>query len=312
MNAFKTMAVVNPRSSNGKTGKGWPDFSKELARRVGAVDFRLTTFPGEATILTREALAKGYDLILSVGGDGTHHEVLNGFFDGTTQINPQAALAVITSGTGGDFRRTLGLEPGPHAALKLLDGEALRPIDVGRFSYFTHDGKPATAHFLNILSFGIGGLVDHYVNTTTKALGGRVSFFMGTLRAMMKYRPQPVRISLDGGPAMERTIHVCAVANGRYFGGGMFIAPQAELDDGQFEVVLLKDLSTARFVTMSSHIYSGTHVQHPNVEVHRASVIEASPVVPGDAVLLDVDGEAKGALPIKVEVLSKCLKLKVW
>ncbi len=309
MRTFRPVAIVNPHSSNGRTGGLWPEVQPQLAAQLGTFDVKMTTHPGEATELTRDCLATGYDLILSVGGDGTHHEVVNGFFDGTTPIAPHAALAVVTSGTGGDFRKTLGLGPGPIAAMETLRGDFVRPVDVGRFSYVDHTGVTRTAHFLNILSFGIGGLVDHFVNNTTKALGGRVSFFMGTLRAMLKFSPQRVRISLDGGEAFERSIHMVALANGRYFGGGMFVAPNAQLDDGLLDCVVMKDLTTPKFVGMSRHIYAGTHLTHPNVEVYRARLIEAWPVG-GDPVLLDVDGEPKGALPIRIEVLHHALNLK--
>lgn len=309
MGRFRPVAIVNPHSSNGRTGRLWPEVRAQIVQKLGALDERMTAFPGQATDLTRECLAAGYDLILSVGGDGTHHEVTNGFFDGNTPINPNAALAVITSGTGGDFRKTLGLGPGPQSALVQLEGDFVTPVDIGRFSYRAHDGSPQTSYFLNILSFGIGGLVDHHVNNTTKALGGRASFFMGTMRAMFQFRPQRVRLTLDGQPPMVRTIHMVALANGRYFGGGMFVAPTAELDDGMFECVVMKDLTTAKFVGMSRHIYKGTHLAHPNVEHYRAKLIEAEPLV-SDPVLLDVDGEPKGALPLRVEVVSRAINLK--
>lgn len=309
MGSFRPLAIVNPRSSNGKTGRHWPRLKEEIAQRIGTFDARLTQGPGDATLLTREGLRQGYDLILSVGGDGTHHEVVNGFFDGTTPVAPQAALAVLTSGTGGDFRKTLGLASGPEAALPTLEGDHSRMLDVGRFTYIDLEGNPRSAYFLNILSFGIGGLVDHYVNTTTKAMGGKVSFVLGTLRAMLGYRSQPVRISLDGGAPFERGVHMCALANGRYFGGGMFVAPEAQPDDGLLDCVIMKDFNTLRFLAMSRYIYAGTHINHPNVECMRARTIEAWSLGQGP-VLLDVDGEPKGALPIKVEVLHHALRLK--
>lgn len=309
MGQYRPVAIVNPHSSNGRTGRLWPHVREQIVRRLGVVDERMTSYPGQATLLARECLNSGYNLILSVGGDGTHHEVVNGFFDGDTVVNPGAALAVITSGTGGDFRKTLGLGPGPEAALDQLDGDFSRQVDVGRFRYRAHDGSTQSAYFLNILSFGIGGLVDHYVNNTTKALGGKASFFMGTMRAMFQFRPQKVRLILDQREPIERTIHMVALANGCYFGGGMYVAPGAELDDGLLDCVVMRDLSTAKFVGMSRHIYKGTHLAHPHVEHFRARVIEALPLGQ-EPVLLDVDGEPKGALPLRVEVAPRAINLK--
>jgi YegS/Rv2252/BmrU family lipid kinase len=305
---FKPFVLVNPNSSNGRTGRIWPEFSSCIQEHLGTYEHAFTEHRGHGSILVREALAKGFDLIVSVGGDGTHNEVINGFFDGCELVNPDAAIAVATSGTGGDFRKTLGLAAGPHAALETLSGDTTTPIDVGRFTYKNTNGDSAMGYFLNVLSFGIGGLVDQKVNSTTKALGGKTSFFIATLRALSQFRRQTVELSLDGGPATTLQIHNIAVANGRYFGGGMMIAPDADMSDGQFEVVSFVDMSTPSFMSLASSIYKGTHLSHPRVLHSRASRIEA---LSEDLVLLDVDGEQPGSLPLVIENLPGKIRLKV-
>jgi YegS/Rv2252/BmrU family lipid kinase len=304
---YKTCVIVNPNSSNGRTGRDWPRLEAAIRERVGTFDHRFTTRPGEGADLTREALAGGYEMVVSLGGDGTHNEVVNGFFDGEKQLNPAAVLAVVTSGTGGDLRRTLGFEKGPWAALDCLAGRRTRPMDVGRFTYRTHDGRPAIGHFINILSFGIGGLVDQKVNTTSKALGGRASFFIATVRALLQFRRQTVMLSLDGAPATPMAIHNVAIANGRFFGGGMMVAPGAEPDDGLFDVVSFVNMSTPAFVSLANSIYKGQHLTHPNVQSGRASRVEATS---DERVLLDVDGEQLGTLPLTVENLKQRILVK--
>mgnify|MGYP002639857592 CR=1 FL=1 len=305
---FRTCVIVNPNSSNGKTGQQWEALAAAMKERIGTFDHHFTSHSGEGADLTREALAKGYEMIVSVGGDGTHNEVTNGFFDGLRPIAPEAVLAVVTSGTGGDLRRTLGLEKGPFAALDTLPGRATRPFDVGQFTYLAHSGETRMGYFINILSFGIGGLVDEKVNKSSKILGGKASFFVATLRALAAFRQQKIALQLDDGPVEELAIHNVAISNGRSFGGGMFVAPDAEPDDGLFDVVSFVDMSTTQFAGLGSSIYKGRHLANPKVRFARASTVVATS---DDKVLLDVDGEQPGTLPLSVKNLRHHIKVKV-
>jgi YegS/Rv2252/BmrU family lipid kinase len=250
-------------------------------------------------------------MIVSVGGDGTHHEVLNGFFeeDGTP-VRVGAVLAVLPGGTGGDFRKTLGYGKNPLDLVAVLGDRATRPCDVGRLSYIDHEGRAARRFFLNIASFGLGGLVDDLVNKSSKALGGFASFALATVRAMSRFRAPRVRLRLDDGAETVRTISVVAVANGRWFGGGMQIAPGAVLDDGLFDVVTLPEQTLGDYLFRGHHVYLGTHVKLPGVLVERARRVEAEAFDPDEAVLLDVDGEAPGRLPATFEMCAGVVRLK--
>ncbi len=307
--AYKTFVVVNPNSANGKTGKAWPELEQALKEKLGSFEHALTTAQGHASVLASQALSNGFEMIVSLGGDGTHSEVVNGFFqpDGTP-VKKDAILGAMTSGTGGDFRKTFGVDKGPWAAMEKLGGSETRPIDAGRFSYVDHEGAEQVAFFLNILSFGMGGLVDHMVNKTTKALGGKTSFFIGTMRALRRFRQQTVTLSVDNGPEDTIKIHNVAVANGKYFGGGMMVAPEAEPDDGLFDIVSFEDMSTLAFMSLGTSIYKGTHLSHKKVTLRRGRKLVARS---DDRSLLDVDGEQKGILPITIENLHHSLRLKV-
>jgi diacylglycerol kinase family enzyme len=177
-----------------------------------------------------------------------------------------------------------------------------RPIDVGRLTYTGHDGETHARHFINITSFGIGGLVDRFVNQSGKALGGKVGFFVATLRASLAYKNALVRVRLDDGEAEERVVYSCAVANGRFFGGGMKIAPEALTDDGLFDVVTIGDISLGTVIRDSSRIYAGTHLSLPYVTCARARKLHADSAS-GEEVLLDMDGEQPGRLPATFEVV---------
>jgi YegS/Rv2252/BmrU family lipid kinase len=310
---MRAVVIANPASSGGKVGRNWKTIEQTLVRHLGPVDVQHTQSLGHATRLTRDALRSATDLIVAVGGDGTFSEVVDGFFDDTAPIRPSAALGLIPFGTGGDFRRTAGIPNQLEAAVQHLRDHEPRWIDVGRLQYVDHDGHTRLRHFLNITSFGLGGLVDSIVNQSSKALGGKVAFYLGTVRALLKYRHQAVRIRLDDAEPREQRILTVAVANGRFFGGGMQIAPEAVIDDGMFDVIELGDFGLMDFVLKSGQVRAGTHLQMEQVRHRRARRVTAEAVDAandGGPVLLDVDGEQPGRLPATFEVVPKSLRLQ--
>ncbi len=304
-----TVLVVNPQSAGGKTERRWPELRATIQEAFGTFDECFTRSAGDATKLTREALRGGAELVVAVGGDGTINEVVNGFFDGEAAIAPTASFGIVPAGTGGDFIKTLGIPRDTFAAAAALKTPA-RTIDVGRLRYLADDGTPKVRHFINIASFGIGGLVDRYVNDSSKAFGGTVSFALATLKAGAQYKNARVRLILDGGTPKEGKIYNVAVANGRYFGGGMKIAPDAAVDDGWFDVVTLGDFGFTDLILRGLDIYTGKHLANPKVTVARARKVEAVPVDGAGPVLLDVDGEAPGRLPATFELLAGALKVR--
>jgi YegS/Rv2252/BmrU family lipid kinase len=306
-----TVLVVNPQSAGGKTERRWPQLRATIHEAYGPFTERFTRVAGDATRLTREALREGADLVVAVGGDGTINECVNGFFaeNGEGQpIAPDACFGIVPAGTGGDFIKTLSVPRDTFAAAAALKA-APRPIDVGRLTYVDSAGKPAVRHFINIASFGIGGLVDRYVNESSKAFGGTLSFAFATLKAGASYKNAKVRLTLDGGPAREGRIYNVAVANGRYFGGGMKVAPDAALDDGMFDVVTMGDFGFSDLLLRGLDIYTGRHVSNPKVSVARARRVDADSSDGGE-VLLDVDGEQPGRLPATFELLPGALKVR--
>jgi YegS/Rv2252/BmrU family lipid kinase len=310
MLAPRTVVVVNPNSQGGKLGKRWREVAETLGRAF-PFDEVMTTGQGDATRLTREALKAGAERIVAIGGDGTVNEVVNGFFENGEPVAPEASFALIPFGTGGDFRRTLVLPTSIAEAAAVIAANKRKKIDVGKLSFVASDGSQATRIFANIASFGVSGVVDRMVNESGKKLGGRLSFFLASARATWSYKNQRVQLVLDGKDRVEATINTVAVANGKYFGGGMKVAPSAELDDGTFEVICIGDLGFGELLTSGRKLYSGTHLSMEKVTARRARVVEAEPVDPGSVVELDVDGEAPGRLPARFEVVPAALWMVV-
>lgn len=300
--------IINPRAAGGRAmakRRVVEAAMREAGLRPSIV---LTEAPRHATRLARRALAAGAEGIAVVGGDGTFSETLAGFFDERGEpVRPGAWLSPLPCGTGGDFRRTV--YPG-RTLRSLAAGIKARPpraLDVGWVEFDTGSARVGRA-FLNIASFGLGGLVDRFVNDAPKRLGGRVAFALGTLRALRSYAGPRVRVQVGDEAFVERIANV-AVANGQYFGGGMHIAPEAQVDDGFFDVVTLRWRGPLRQTALARDLYGGTILRRKDVRHHRGNEVEAVPLGSED-VLLDVDGEAPGRLPARFSIRRGIVRLR--
>ena len=311
---MKTLAVINPRSAGGKTGRVVQEIARKLADVTGPLTVSLTHGPMDAARITSHALLDGYERIVAVGGDGTINEVVNGFFHEGEAINPEAEFALLNLGTGGDFRKTFGIEAGVDASLARISDGRVRHIDIGRLSFVTADGKSGTRHFANIASFGLSGDVVDRVNRAVlmKRLSGRFVYGWASLAGVLRYKAKPVRLKVDNVFDEVITISTCAVCNGQFFGGGMRVAPDASPDDGWFDVVVLGAGPLRETMKSMNQIYTGEHINNPNVKVFRGKSIIATPVeaTAGAPVLIEADGEAPGRLPAHFEILPKALKFR--
>ncbi len=312
---MKPLLVVNPKSGGGATGRSFGAMKSAIERALGPFEVAMTERPGHGADLAREGAIAGHTHVVAVGGDGTFHEVVNGLMQAKSGSYGTKADAVqiglIGQGTGGDFRKTLGIE---HRLDKYLDAIASgreKKLDVGRF---TGGGK--TNHcFVNILSAGMGGLVDRYVADASRMLGGKAAYFGASLKALVNARLGNVKCTIErDGKTEEHRIKsfMIAICNGRYFGGGMKVAPEAEISDGVFDVVALGAQSKLAFALYSRDIYSGAHMAREGTVHLRGQKITLS-LANEDAksvYLLDVDGEPMGGLPLSVECLPGALTLR--
>jgi YegS/Rv2252/BmrU family lipid kinase len=303
----KPHLIVNPTSANGRTGRHFDAIARAVRSAVGDFEWAFTRRRGDGAVLAREAAGAGSRLVVAVGGDGTASEVVDGL---VAARQPEVRFGFIPRGTGGDLRRSLGTPQDTAGAARVLARGGERIADLGRVEFVGHDGRPQVRHFANVAGFGIDGRVVEKVEGTTKALGGKVSFQVGAARALLGWSDQRVRWRVDGGPWREEAVTCVAVCNGRYFGGGMMIAPEASIDDGLFDVTVWQGIGIKDFVLRRHMLYDGTHLRLPNTRTLRARVVEAEPV--GDArVLLDVDGEGPGILPARFVIQPAALRLKV-
>jgi diacylglycerol kinase (ATP) len=296
--------LVNPASANGATGRRWA----ELARRAAALGLEGETLvserPGHLSELAPEAVARGATSLVVVGGDGTVHEVVDGVVG--AGVGDRVELGMIPLGTGRDFARSLRIPHRFEDAVEVARAGRLRTVDVGRATYAGPAGE-ACAHFANFAGAGISGGIAARANRTTKVLGGKVSFFWATLAVFSRWQPSEMTITIDGVERHARLLEALAM-NGDYTAGGMWVAPEASLEDGAFDVVLIGEFSKAEFATTFPKIYRGRHVTHAKVEIVRARELmvdapEALPIV--------LDGEQPGTTPVRFELLPAALRVRV-
>ena len=313
---FDTRVIVNPASAGGATRRRWPEIQAAIDRMLPSWEPRFTTGPNDATELARAAVHDGVQMIVCVGGDGTMNEVVTGLFAPSDAgisdrlIRDDVIIAPVRQGTGGDFARFVGLTGRLPKAVEHLCGEATRSCDLGLVEFEDFDGAPKRRAFLNIASFGMSGLVADKVNGTPKVFGGSMTFLVGLGRALAAYRPQRVRLRIDGEPFFEDQMVTTAVANGQFFGGGMHFAPRAAYDDGLLDVVV-QSRSGIKEVLSIRDLYNGRIIEWPSAKTGRARRVEAFPVDADDTVLLDIDGEQPGRLPATFRVLPGAVRLKV-
>jgi len=255
----------------------------------------LSEFPGHLAQAAGEARDS---LLVVVGGDGTVNEVVNGV------AGTGAEIAVLPCGTGQDFGRTHGIPNRFDEAVRVALEGATRTIDLGRVELDSGTSR----FFANVGSAGMSGSVARRANAMTKALGGRVTFFYALTREFLAWRNTRVVVELDGGVRREGLLHDVIVANGRYHGGGMKLAPDARRDDGLFDVVLIGDVTKLDFATTAPKLYSGRYLSHPKVELLRSSTVAIDAAKP---LPLEVDGEPLGTTPARFEIVPAALRLRV-
>jgi YegS/Rv2252/BmrU family lipid kinase len=298
--------IVNPVAANGAVGKRWPQIQDILRAEGGRFDASFTEGPNHATELTREALSAGYQTIVAVGGDGTLNEVVNGLLiEG--MVDPTVKLGIIPSGTGADSVRTLGIPHDYRAACHgLLHGKP-DCIDLGLITCIS-EGREVQRYFLNVAGLGFDGEVAERVNRSSKALGGTIPFLSSLFVKLLTYQNKTVEVTLDGQQRLQQKANSVIVCNGRYAGGSMHIGPNAALDDGLFDVIIIGDTGKLEFVANVPRVYRGTHLSHPKVDEYRAREVR---VEAQERMLLQADGELIGEAPATFQVIPQVLHVLV-
>jgi diacylglycerol kinase (ATP) len=295
-----SVVIVNPSSASGSTGEAWPQIASDLRSQFGAFRVVFTKKRGDAAALASEAARKGEKFVIACGGDGTISEVANGILSSGKDVE----LGILPSGTGGDFRRTLEIPSQSRAAARTLSTGRTVKIDVGRVSFIDHNGNEAMRYFVGVASCGMSTKVIERVKTE------KMSFAASLLQTAMRSEPTRLAVQLDDSHERNLVVLNLCIANARYFGGGMKIAPDAKLTDGKFDVVGVGDLSALKIFTSAPRVYMGSHLSMPEVSHALARKIIVRPHDRAAEVALEIDGELPGRLPATFQIIPKALRVR--
>jgi YegS/Rv2252/BmrU family lipid kinase len=298
--------VVNPRSGGGLSRQRWASLVGPLTEGLGPFDVRFTEAPGHGHHIALEEATAGRGLIVALGGDGTISEIV----DGALASGQSVEVGVIPRGTGGDFRRTIDLPRDLATAARRVRDASPRIIDVGHVSFTTATGDTATRHFINVASFGFSADVAARANASSKRLGAKVAFVGAAIRSLVAHDRIDVWLSANGGERRRHGLLLGAIGNGRYFGGGMKICPEARLDDGQLDLVLVGELGRVETLAKLNRLFEGTHLDMKQVSADRVVRLDVCPVDSGAKIPIELDGETPGHLPATFEILPAALRLR--
>jgi YegS/Rv2252/BmrU family lipid kinase len=306
----KVHVIVNPFSARGQTEKRWETIKHALRSHFREFKYIFTEKPRQATDIARDLLKQGFDLLIGVGGDGTLNEISSGFFSDQSGriINDDAAVGIIPSGTGSDFIRFMKVPREFEKSAAHIKNSPNKKIDIGKITYGGTTGKNRSQYFINVADFGLGAEVIRNLSNVNSNRRGALTYYRGLLSTMMKFRSKNVKLTIDDKEQLQGEYLIGAVANGRIFGGGMIIAPQAEPDDGVFDLVLVESMKKLEILANSRHLYSGTIAKNPKVHILKARNIK---VESPDEVHIEYDGEMGEKLPAEFSIISRALNFRI-
>jgi len=304
MSALHTKVIVNPVAGAYSTRRKWPIISKLLERIGLSFDFEYTQGVGHAIELARAAASDGYRYLVAVGGDGTVNEVANGILHSTGATS--TALGIVSTGTGSDFIRSVGISRNYATACSTLTSSKRLSIDVGVVEYQSK-GQTLRRFFVNGAGVGFDAAVVEKTERLPKFFGGTAPYVAGVIRTLFSYKNKPVVVKVGDEAESGRALNA-VVANGGYLGGGMHVAPQAELGDSLLDVVIIGDMGKFEVLKEFPTVYKGTHINHPKVRIKKTTHITIESPEP---MLVHADGELLGECPASFWVMPLALSIVV-
>jgi diacylglycerol kinase (ATP) len=255
----------------------------------------------DATFQASKAVNKLYDLIIAAGGDGTLNQVLNGMMRANSKY-ALPVLGLLPLGSGNDFARTIGLSANTESLAVIFENYAPQKVDIGKVT-LQKNSKEVVHYFINIVDAGMGPAVVKRINEGDQLLGASFAYFSSIIINFFTYKSIDISIKTDTWN-WNGKIRTFAIANGKYFGNGLCVAPDAKPNDGMFNTFLCGDVSVLDFIRYSGTLKRGEIIDHPEVAYQRARSVEISSSKIG---LLEADGELIGELPARIEIIPNAI-----
>ncbi len=305
----KVFVIGNPKAGGGVARLFWPQACEELKNKLGPFDFEESTSIGHSQFIAQDAANAGYELVVAYGGDGTIHEVVNGIWRARTEKKP--TLGIVCVGTGADLIKTLNIPKNISEQIKIIAGSKTRCLDLGQVEYTNRDGKKEKRVFINITSAGLGAEVVRRVGRSRAIFGRKLAYLTSTLESYVHWKPKKISIQTENKKTGELNFPekplIVVLANGRFFGGGMPIAPSADPTDGYFDFVIVGQFPSWKIPVVLSLLYFKQFHRLENVFHDRVRTVT---LTSEESVDLDIDGEPVGTLPATFQVLPRSLNVK--
>ncbi|TNE85687.1 MAG: diacylglycerol kinase family lipid kinase [Deltaproteobacteria bacterium] len=302
----KTFVILNPTAGGGRVGRRQEAIERAIRDKLGDVTVLTTERRGHGIKLAERAIWDGAELLLSVGGDGTHSEVVAGVFR-DKDAQRRVTVGLLPMGTGGDFQRLLAVRGSMADYLELVKSSEPHMIDVGLVHYVDPLGEERTRVFLNECSVGMSAEVCRRVAESQKRLGS-ATYFIESFRAQGRHQPPTVRVLVDGQPVGDFAMNSVMISNGQYAGGGMHFAPRARLTDGLLDITVIEHAGFLSMATFSPALYMGSAGGHRLVHSFRGFAVEVQGLTEGDAAV-EADGEYLGRAPLRAHVVPNGIRL---
>jgi diacylglycerol kinase (ATP) len=284
---MKATVIINPAAGRGRALRLFPAVEKRLAESGEDFTIQVSQSPQDPPRLVREAIAAGAQMIVAGGGDGTSQMVAGAL------LGSQAILGILPLGRGNDFARGLGIPKDPLVACGVLTEGTVRKIDIGRI------GQDKI--YLNMAGAGFDGEAIGRANRLP--VKGAFAYFLSVFLTLISFRAVTFTLEHDRGTWKGKAM-MLGVANSTTYGGGMRLAPDAKVDDGLFDVVIIKEVGKLEFVRVFPRVYQGTHISHPAVEILRTTRVQMACSAPFD---LYADGDRMAPLPVQLELVPRAL-----
>ena len=303
---IRTLIIINPNAAGGRAGVAFKKVEKRLVEVLGEFVVAVTKNPEDVSEHLDTVAAADISRLVAIGGDGTNHAVVNAL---AKRPDLDLTFGSLPVGTGRDWARSLGIPSDPEAAVEWLARGQAVPCDFGKVEYIdTRKGdQMASRTFLNIASAGVSGEVDARVNRSRRRTS--LTFLRATIATLFQYKPQRITVNCDGKTFYSGSSYLVAVANGRCFGRGMWIAPQALINDGKFDVVLVEGMPRWRILAALRTVFSGQHLKRDDVHQLRAAEVyvhsEDGPLS------IDLDGEEAQGQDLRFTVQPGAIKVLV-
>ncbi len=308
----KWLVVVNPKAAIGKVTKDWPEIEKLLRAEGFDFDAVITEYPRHAISIVKDGITeKGYKKIISVGGDGTNNEVINGIFTQDRFPTTEITMGVIPVGTGNDWARNFDFPQDYRKSIKILKSGQVMLHDVGKVSYY-NDGNPKIRYFLNAAGTGLDEMVCQKTNLLkSQGKGGKVNYLYSLVVCLMKFNCTSIKIEIEDKTVFEDKILSLSIGNCRFNGGGMMMMPNAIPDDGLMDVTVIKKVSMLKFAANAKNIYNGTFINKlKEVTTFKGNNIRITSE-PAHRLMLETEGETLNNSPFHFEILPKAINMVI-